>query len=230
MIMRWLYTIHLRTPGATVLLVANKCDRAVNDVAETAQRVERRVTTLLQQWKDRRGLGQNSGEYGFAFEDFDFRRDKNNAEISMLKGSSLISCDDYEGIPALIGRILQQTVSSIEVPPAWELALETINALRCKCPPVFAALKHLQLPATIENVDACWSGPFITKEELIRLWRNVVGTIKDEIHRTAKDGVFRLWQDIMERFTCGVSRTTTELTDFNSDSALEGALWIRWVY
>lgn len=50
--MRWLFTLQLRTPGATVLLVTNKMDMTVNGAAETGSRVEKRVRIKLQEWKE----------------------------------------------------------------------------------------------------------------------------------------------------------------------------------
>lgn len=55
--MRWLYTLHLRAPGGTVILVANKCDMAINNAVELSQNVSR-IRILLQNWKDRRGFDQ----------------------------------------------------------------------------------------------------------------------------------------------------------------------------
>jgi len=226
-IMRWLYTLHLRAPGATVLLVANKCDRAVKGAAETVRMVERRVIIMLQEWKDRRGLRQNSGMDGF--DDRVFRHGNTSAEVNVLEGSSIISCDNYDGIPTLIERILAQCVSSIEVPPAWELALEVINALRCKRSPMRAAFDYIQLPVLVQNDDACWSRSFITKEELSSIWKSVVGKAKDEMLRTNRSGMSRLWQDVVRRVIEGISPTDNEAAVSNPDSALEGALQIRWV-
>lgn len=70
-IMRWLYSLHLRAPGSTVMLVANQCDgmgvgssesAAVgsttncDDFTETAGLVEGRVRELLKEWHDQRGI------------------------------------------------------------------------------------------------------------------------------------------------------------------------------
>lgn len=65
--MRWLYALHLRAPGSTVLLVANQCDGALDaEVAgsatggerlvATATLVEKRVRELLKEWQGRRGV------------------------------------------------------------------------------------------------------------------------------------------------------------------------------
>ena len=218
--MRWLFTLQLRAPGATVLLVANKIDMAVNDAAETASRVEKRVRIMLQEWKDRRGLGQN----------VEYRREGNNTQVVLLEQSSLISCDNYNGIPSLIARVLKQCASSIEVPPAWELALEFINALRCKHPPERACLEYLQLPVIGENVGTEWSDSFITKAELSKMWRGVVGKVQEKMSQSSKGGLYRFWQDVVGRITDGTSGIGNEAAVYNSDSALEGALRIRWVH
>lgn len=66
-IMRWLYSLHLRAPGATVLLVANQCDgslepgvagsaTSVEELVTTATLVEKRTRKWLKQWQDRRGI------------------------------------------------------------------------------------------------------------------------------------------------------------------------------
>ena len=221
-IMRWLYTLHLRAPGATVLLVANKIDLAVDDAAETVRRVEKRVRIKLQEWKDRRGPGQSSNEYGHA-------SPHKSTEINLLKGSSLVSCDNFDGISTLIKRILDQYVSPIEVPPSWELAMEFINALRGQRSPVHACLEYLKLPVTGENVGTEWWGTFITKEELSSMWRNVVGKAKGEMLQTSKSGMSRPWENLVTRVTGGLSEGGNDAAVNNSDSALEGALQIRWV-
>lgn len=64
--MRWLYSLHLRVPGSTVLLVANQCDGALDSkvagsassgqhFVETAIFVEKRARELLKEWQGRRG-------------------------------------------------------------------------------------------------------------------------------------------------------------------------------
>lgn len=230
-IMRWLYTLHLRAPGATVLLVANKCDRVVKNAAEIARMVEKRVRTMLQDWKARRGLGPIFQETGQTHSSSSSGQSVKNSctDVNLLNGSSLISCENYAGIQELIERVLVQCVSSIEVPPAWELALEFISALRCKRPPVRAILEYLQLPVIEEDVDACWSGSFITKEELNGMWKSVVGKANDEMLRTSESGLSRLWQDFVRRLTGGIDSADNDIDISNSDSALEGALQIRWV-
>lgn len=70
-IMRWLYSLHLRAPGSTAMLVANHCDgMGVGDLesasvgsttngedfARTAGLVEEHVRKLLKEWRDRRGI------------------------------------------------------------------------------------------------------------------------------------------------------------------------------
>lgn len=227
-IMRWLYTLHLRAPGATVLLVANKCE-IVNNAAEITQMVEKHVRILLQDWKTRRGLSQPLQEIGQIHSSSGQSVENSCKDVNLLNGSSLISCESYAGISALIKRVLAQCVSSIEVPPAWELALEFISALRCKRPPVRAALEYLQLPVIEEDVGAGWSGSFITKEELNGMWKNVVGKANDEMLRTSEIGVSRLWQDFVRRLTGVVDSGDNDSDVSNSDSALEGALQIRWV-
>lgn len=86
--MRWLYSLNLRAPGSTVLLVANQCDRKEADGVEgppieestadresfvsTANLVEervrqkltdwhrQRVRELLSRWQHRRGISGNN--------------------------------------------------------------------------------------------------------------------------------------------------------------------------
>lgn len=72
--MRWLYALHLRAPGSTVLLVANQCDNQCDGGLDSkvarcatggerfvavATLVEERVRELLRNWQDRRGVPGN---------------------------------------------------------------------------------------------------------------------------------------------------------------------------
>lgn len=190
MVMRWLYTLSLKAPGATVILVANKCDKVTRDIIGTTQRIENCVRSMLRDWKERRGFGQGV--------------EKKQMDINLLVGSSCVSCDKYFGVDDLVKRVLQQFVSSIEVPPAWELALKVIDALRRRRSPFSDALSHLELRNTAANNAEVRSRSFISNDELSRLWHAVLENVRDRVHGTSKEAVV-----------------------YKSDSALEGAIWIR---
>ncbi|CAN0387308.1 unnamed protein product, partial [Ascophyllum nodosum] len=98
----WLRTLHLRAPGATVMLVANKCDEELYLFAEMAGRVEKAARKAMMDWQhDVKG-------------------------VNLLEGVSHVSCKSYGGIETLVERVLEQGSTSIQVPPAWELALKVV--------------------------------------------------------------------------------------------------------
>lgn len=156
--MRWLYTLKLRAPTSTVILVANKRDTAFNAFAATASGVEQRVRNLLER------QGNNPGAN----------------EINLLEDVSCVSCHDYSGIEDLIRRIQSQSATSILVPPAWERALKMIDALRDGRSPSREARQHLNLPVD-EEVAERRADTFVTKAELSRLWEGVIQNIADDI-------------------------------------------------
>lgn len=207
-IMRWLYTLHLRAPGSTVMLVANKCDRSINEHAKIAASVEARARELLQDWQGRRG--------------FDGRSTGRVTDVTLLAGPSCVSClkgvrPGASGLDALIGRISPPTgtsiqgpasiqVSSIQVPPVWDMARKVIDALRSGSDPLQAVRRHLQLapsaPSTIGG-QGKMTDVFITNARLKSLWKAILKSVQDEVK-------------------AGQAASVS-----NSDTALEGALWIR---
>ncbi|CAN0137879.1 unnamed protein product, partial [Scytosiphon promiscuus] len=191
-IMRWLYYLYLRAPGSTVILVANKCDGSIDDFVETANRVEGRVRELLEIWHDARGLrGQSKGLI---------------TDVNILRGMSCVSCEakglpEASGLPALKELIAKQAANSIVVPPAWDLALEVIGALRAGCDPVPAARKKLRVSdiPQAQKLGNSNAFAFISKEDLSRKWKGVVENVSPEVPAA---------------------------TVANWESALDGALWI----
>ena len=150
-IVRWLYTIHLRAPGTTVILVANKCDTIpISDVKRTVQRVEKRVKEDLKVWKNKRGA--------------------NHQDVKLLERSFPVSCENYDGIPDLRKQIMQQGATEIYVPPSWDLALNFIGELKSLNSPRNVTRGNLGLLSTaaVEGMDL--SGPFITMEKLSEHW------------------------------------------------------------
>lgn len=170
--MRWLYTLHLRAPRATVMLVANKCDGPTEDFVETARRVEERATAMLQKWQDRRGWGGVG----------------TTTEVNLLQGSSLVSCRDDHGITNVVERIAQQGATSIQVPLAWDVAIRMIDALRDGGEPLVALWEHLQLPGTAATAggEVVPARRLITKGQLCTLWTEVVGRVDGEVRGTSK--------------------------------------------
>jgi len=155
-IVRWLYTIHLRAPGTTVILVANKCDTIpISDVKRTVQRVEKRVKEDLKVWKNKRGA--------------------NHQDVKLLERSFPVSCENYDGIPDLRKQIMQQGATEIYVPPSWDLALNFIGELKSLNSPTNVARGNLGLLSTaaVEGTDL--SGPFITMEKLSDHWSKKAG-------------------------------------------------------
>ena len=179
--MRWLYTLHLRAPGATVILVANKCDSSLADFEETTGRVGKHVKHELDEWQKR-------------------RRSKDVTTVRLLDSVNRISCQSYGGIEKLQERVFKQDSASIEVPPAWDLALKVVKAQRTGGNPLHVAREHLklnQMGAIGSEEFQVVSNTFTTKAELFKLWHDIV----DEV--------------------------SGELEGANVDNALNGALWIR---
>lgn len=188
--MHWLYTLHMRAPRATVMLVANKCDGPTDDFRETARRVEERATAILAAWQHRRGWGSVG----------------TTTEVNLLQGSSLVSCRNDHGITEVVALIAQQGDTLIEVPLAWDLAIRVIDALRDGHEPLVALWEHLELPGTAATADGEVARPrrFITKGQLCGLWREIVDRLDSEVRGTSKQAAV-----------------------YRTDSALQGALWIR---
>ena len=185
--MRWLYTVHLRAPGATVILVANKCDASLTGFAETTERVEILVKRELKNWQS--------------------RRHSNVISARLQDGVSRSSCVHDDGIARLVNRISQQDATSIQVPPAWDLALKVLDALRAGDDPLRAARAHLGLNVTTaaigETIEIA-TKVFITKSQLLEMWEGIVRQVSEELQS--------------EKDMTAVS---------NPRSALNGALCIR---
>ena len=187
--MRWLYTLHLRASGATVILVANKCDASLADFETTTDSVEKLVKHLLKEWQSRRRLNRRNRGDGTV--------------VSLLHGVSRTSCVDYGGIERLIERISEHGATSIQVPPAWDLALNVVDALRANGDPLRAARAHLGLKET-EEANKKLNSTFTTENQLFELWEGIVRQVSEEL-QSAED-------------MAAVS---------NWENALNGALWIR---
>ena len=187
--MRWLYTLHLRAPGATMILVANKCDGSLADFAESTERVKILVDRLLKEWQSRRSSNHRNGG--------------DVTVVRLLDGISRTSCVDYGGIDELVERISKESATSIQVPPAWDLALEVLGDLRAGGDPLQAARAHLCLKET-KGTNKKVINTFRTKNQLLKLWEDIVRQVSEEL-QSAKD-------------MAAVS---------NWENALDGALWIK---
>ena len=187
--MRWLYTLHLRAPGATVIMVANKCDRSLAAFAETTGRIEKLVNRLLNEWQSRRSSNRRKGG--------------DVTEVRLLDGVSRTSCVDYGGIDKLVERISEESATSIQVPPAWDLALKVLDALRAGDDPLRAARAHLRLKETQETNENVIN-TFTTKNRLLKLWEDIVRQVSEELQ---------------------IAEDMTAVS--NWENALNGALWIR---
>lgn len=55
--MEWLTILQLRAPNASVILVANKCDKSIEEYNQLANRVEKRAQELFKEWLEKRGFG-----------------------------------------------------------------------------------------------------------------------------------------------------------------------------
>eukprot|EP00752_Nemacystus_decipiens_P009015 g8047.t2 len=227
-IMRWLYALHLRAPGSTVLLVANHCDSDQYDgwldsavatcatggerFVRTATLVEKRVRELLKEWQGRRGVLGNGQP---------MRCRKMAAGVTVLPQASTVSCLSGFGLPELIDRVAAQGATSISVPPAWDLALKFIDSLRDGEDPLQAARAHLGLtsprpsgpavPAAAERdpdgivleSDSESRSPFMKTSALFQRWMNIVSSVEGDLRSAAEKMAVR-----------------------NPESALEAALWI----
>lgn len=190
--MRWLYYLYLRAPGSTVILVANKCDGSIDEFTETADRVEESVREQLNRWHEDRGIrGRSKGRV---------------TDVTILPGMRRVTClanvpPETSGLTTLQSLIFDQAATPIQVPPAWDLALGVIRALRDSHDPITAARTKLGLPNTTPTGGGD-EHAFISTDELSRLWRGVVQNVKNEVQASAIS---------------------------NPESALQGALWIRCV-
>ena len=196
-IMRWLYTLHLRAPGATVVLVANKCDVSLDDFKDTTEIVEGFVKRELNEWQECRRSNRRYTKHP---------NSKDVTTVRLLDGISRISCNNYGGIDELQDCILNQDAASIQVPPAWDLALKVVEALRTNVDPLHVAWNHLKLNhtgATDSEASQMVSNTFTTKDELFKLWNGIVREVSGELEGAKQAAVS------------------------NPDSALNGALWIR---
>ncbi|CAN0241673.1 unnamed protein product, partial [Ascophyllum nodosum] len=99
----------------------------------------------------------------------------------------------------------KQEVASIQVPPAWDLALKVIEAQRTGGDPLHVVRDHLKLNetgTTCETRIKLVANTFTTKDQLFKLWYDIVGEVSGELEGKKKAAVS------------------------NKDSALDGALWI----
>lgn len=208
--MPWLYTLHLRALGSTVMMVASKCDGDVEYFTETATKVEKCARELLREWNDARGIGpRRSGPFADS--------------VTLLPGSSRVSCLENgspreSGLSALVDRISKLGGgTSILVPPAWALALKVVDALRDGREPLWAAREHLEMVDGLSGAagtrrdggldrDADGNTAFITKKDLSRTWHRVLGVVVGEAEKR---------------------NASQPVLVADADGALEGALWIR---
>lgn len=186
--MRWLYTLSLRAPGSTVILVANKCDGSTDKFTRIVDHVETRARVLLEEWCALRGLDHDQAVKG----------------VNLLDRTSAISCVDFLGVEGLIDRVSEQGATMIKVPPAWDLALTVIDALRDGRDPQQAARIRLKYATSKNEEDAAsvTRKRHITLEELLGLWNGIVAN------------------------GAGL-KAEQEAAMINSRGALEGALWVR---
>ena len=155
--MSWLYTLHLRAPDSTVLLVANKCDGSIGNFSETVRKVRTRVTELLSQWHDSRGFNSQDAIHV--------------STINVLAETCKVSCRDGLGLVDLVDVITAQSCASLSVPPSWDLALAFLDALRDKKEPLQAARDRLGLSSS--GPVHCEDGPsrlYIPKKALAYQW------------------------------------------------------------
>lgn len=189
-IMRWLYTLSLRAPRSAVMLVANKCDGSTDKFSKTVEQVESCVERFLKDWCKARGSDDGRAVQG----------------VTLLEETSAVSCLDFSGISKLRDRISKQGATEIKVPPAWDLALEGIEALRDGRSLLQAARSHLKCFASEgeERVIRARKKPFVTRMDLRSLWENTVASIGGEALNARQKAAM-----------------------INPRGALEGALWIR---
>ncbi|CAM9844456.1 unnamed protein product, partial [Scytosiphon promiscuus] len=162
-IMRWLFVLHLRAPGCSVILIANKCDGSIEDFAATAERVEERARELLKIWQRNRKI-------------------PGMTKLALQPHPSRVSCDDGGGLSEAIDRVAAHGATSASVPPSWGLALAFLDALREKDAPLPAARKYLGLEARSEEADEDASPSlYMTKAALLDRWKGVVQGVKGEL-------------------------------------------------
>ncbi|CAM9487752.1 unnamed protein product [Scytosiphon promiscuus] len=221
-IMRWLFALHLRAPGCSVILVANKCDGSLGYFGATTEAVEERVMTLLEEWKERRRqwkqrqggfvgdgpfqdlFGNSLGRGAFENPDIPCLPSPHRSEISLLPKSSLVSCRDGGGLPEMIKQVADHGATPMSVPPAWALALEFLGALRDKRAPLQAARNYLGLgPSSEELPEDMADSSFTTEASLSERWKSVVLSVQGELQSAA-----------------------AKMAVDDPDGALEGALWI----
>ncbi|CAM9502576.1 unnamed protein product [Ectocarpus fasciculatus] len=170
-IMRWLYALHLRAPGSTVILVANKCDGSIEDFTGTAAMVEERVTVLREKWLNGRG----------------FSGTRINTAITVLQQPSLVSCRDGGGLQEMIDRVAAQGATSMSVPPAWGLALTFLDALRDSRDPQQACRDCLGLGSSPKVGAGSEPGTsFFTENSLVEQWKSVVQSVEGELRSDAE--------------------------------------------
>lgn len=189
------------------MLVANKCDGVIDEYSGIADKVEKRIQTLLGEWQRLRG--------------FDGRGKTDMTDQLWLSGQNLTSCQNYSGITELVQRISDFGSTSIKVPPSWDLALAVVNALRIERTPLAAASEHLGLGQTSPKPSrkVKWAHKFVTRQELSCEWQSVVSWVRPKLE--ARVGA--------EALSNGESYRRRELASISRpESALEGALWVRW--
>ncbi|CAB1104970.1 unnamed protein product [Ectocarpus sp. CCAP 1310/34] len=170
-IMRWLYVLHLRAPGSTVILVANKCDGSIEDFTGTAAVVEERVAVLRKEWRKARG----------------FSSTRMDMDMTVLERSSLVSCLDGVGLQEMIDRIAAQSAASMRVPPAWGLALTFLDALRDSRDPQQACRDCLSLGSRPKvGADREPGRSFFTENSLVEQWKGVVQNVEGELRSDAE--------------------------------------------
>lgn len=162
-IMRWLFALHLRAPGCSVMLVANKCDGSIGDFAATAEAVEKRARELSKTWQEKRKIPDLT-------------------KVRLLRHPSLVSCDDGGGLSEVIDRVATQGATSAKVPPSWGLALTFLDALRDKRCPLSAARKYLGLGARSGEIHEDETpSVFMTKAALCERWNGLVESVEGEL-------------------------------------------------
>lgn len=173
------------------MLVANKCDKSAGDLSEIVQRAVTRVREVLSDWQSNRGI---PGQVGNPI-----------PTLNLLLLPSLVSCDDAFGLSDLIERIAGEGGTSISIPPAWDLALAVVDALRDKEEPLMSAREHLGL-CSIAVSSRHMPELFMSRRALSQLWGDILEHLRDSSEL----------------------RTAAQLAAVtNADSALKGALWIR---
>lgn len=172
------------------MMVANKCDRSTNTFAETIERVEASVRDSLEEWYLPRGFDD-----GRAVE-----------RMNLLRKTSAVSCMDFLGIEKLRERISDQGATEIKLPPAWNLALKVVDALRDGHSPLQAARRHLKCASSKaeDGVMSTRRRKFITRMDLFSLWESTAADVGGEALEAGQRAAM-----------------------INPKSALEGALWIR---